>query len=170
MRLGCQAPLQALVLHVVISGPCELLGYLTRGRSWAEPSFHPLTSSKRPPSCSRGDNFFRPLQHGFISLGWDTGCRTSARGTLASQLSTFPPENCISRSRADTGKRQVSQTAHCDTRVPRVAGCRTLTLCGTSQANDTLPACCTWCQHPGATCPPGGPGQPKEGSSPSHTL
>lgn len=43
--------------------------------------------------------------------------------------------------------------------------------CSMSQANDTLPACCAWCQRPRATCPPGGQGQPKEGSAslPTHS-
>lgn len=44
------------------------------------------------------------------------------------RLSTFAPENSISRSRAKVGKRQVFQTAQADRTVPRVPGWRTLPL------------------------------------------
>lgn len=42
--------------------------------------------------------------------------------------------------------------------------------CSMSQENDTLPACCAWCQCPGATCPPGGPGSPRRAQPlPTHS-
>lgn len=71
-----------------------------------------------------------------------------AKGTSASQLSTFAPENSISRSRASAGKRQVFQTARADRTVPRVPGWRTLP----PQQSVRAPACSFPSPAAPATC------------------
>lgn len=141
MSLGCQKPLQtSTLLNRYLLSPASYLATEQQANLESSPVFTPCplkslptvwdetTSSKPQTKLSwAGIRTARQLQaRGFQAHR--ASVLLIAKGTSASQLSTFAQENSTSRSRASAGKRQVFQTAQADRTVPRVPGWRTLPL------------------------------------------